>query len=360
MIININNYKEQIDKLVADKVIRIDNHPTFPLSIYNYTHKCMYGKLWDDITEQCRGLIVNNLTGEIVSRCMRKFFNLGERDTFDTLPKESFKVFEKLDGSMIISYWYNGGVHFASRGSFTSEMANEADNLFNTKYLHSILNPEWTYIFEIIYPKNKIVVDYGDREELVLLALIDTKTGVELSLDTPEKMGFFHNFPIVQQFNGLDSPEKILQRMGEGAKENEEGIVIMFNSGFRVKVKTQEYMRIHKTISGCSTYSIWEHAKTGKPVEELLDHVPDEFFNWVEKVYQDLSYQYEYIENSYKDVLRKLTPISSRKEFALRAKETNYPSLLFLMLDNKEYSAYIWDLIKPKFEKAKLSEKLEG
>ena len=44
------------------------------------------------------------------------------------------------------------------------------------------LDREYTYLFEIIYPSNRIVVDYGSSRRLVLLAAVHTQTGIELAI----------------------------------------------------------------------------------------------------------------------------------------------------------------------------------
>src|SRR4051812_9866524 len=84
--------------MLAEGYVRRGDHPTLPLSIYNYTAKSQFDEEWNDVTEQCRGLIVNH-AGEVVARPFRKFFNLSQlRD--DQIPQEPFRVYEKLDGSL--------------------------------------------------------------------------------------------------------------------------------------------------------------------------------------------------------------------------------------------------------------------
>ena len=90
-----------------------------------------------------------------------------------------------MDGSLGIAFYYQDRWVFASRGSFTSDQAIKGYgmfvNLLNTSRTH--FSKGYTYLFEIIYPENRIVVDYMDAERLVLLGKIGTLSGEEYSLD---------------------------------------------------------------------------------------------------------------------------------------------------------------------------------
>jgi len=153
--------------------------------IWNYTPVCQFDNIWDEYTTVCRGLITNQ-HGEILYRPFPKFFNLGQREEtmLANLPAEIPQFREKLDGSLGIIYELDGLVHVATRGSFVSEQAQWA-----TKWIQLQMRikpesflPRHTYLGEIIYPGNRIVVDYKGLSELVLLAVIDTETGLDMRL----------------------------------------------------------------------------------------------------------------------------------------------------------------------------------
>lgn len=168
-------------------------HPSAPLTILNYTQRAQFDWRWNEQTVQCRGLIVDS-SWNVVSRPFRKFFSVDQYQ--GEIPREPFQVFEKLDGSLGILYRVDGEPFIASRGSFTSEQALRASDILRRKYRDVQLDDSLTYLFEIIYPENRIVVDYGDMEDLVLLATINTRTGVEQ--DAPEI-----GFPVVKRYDGL-------------------------------------------------------------------------------------------------------------------------------------------------------------
>ena len=120
---------KKYSSLVDEHYLSVQKHPTADLWIWNYTAKCQYGRNWTEETMMARGLITNK-EGEIVSRPFKKFFNVAEHDGEDSklppLPDEPFKVYEKLDGSLGISYFIDGKVFIATRGSFVSEQAIKA------------------------------------------------------------------------------------------------------------------------------------------------------------------------------------------------------------------------------------------
>lgn len=139
--------KNILDKYVEDGLLYSQVHPTLPLTIYNYTDKCTWENLWDEITLMSRGLVVDDL-GNIVARPFKKFFNLSEGKTKVT---NNYTIFEKLDGSLGILFFYGGNWIFASRGSFTSEQAIKGKELLDKVCNYNLLDKNNTYCFEIIY-----------------------------------------------------------------------------------------------------------------------------------------------------------------------------------------------------------------
>jgi len=122
-------------------------HPTLPLTIWNYSQKTQYEGKWDEITLRCRGLVTDD-EDNIVARPFQKFFNIEEAKHNAT---KEFEVYEKMDGSLGIAFYYDGQWVFASRGSFTSDQAIKGAEMFKEKFQESHLNKDMTYVFEIIY-----------------------------------------------------------------------------------------------------------------------------------------------------------------------------------------------------------------
>jgi len=139
---------DTLEKYYQNGLVSKQTHPRHDLTIWNYTPKVQYDRLWDDITIQCRGLVTNS-KGEIVARPFKKFFNYEEHKPED-LPNEDFEVYEKMDGSLGILFNYENEWILATRGSFTSSQSIKGTEMLK-KYPLEKLNKNNTYLFEIIY-----------------------------------------------------------------------------------------------------------------------------------------------------------------------------------------------------------------
>jgi RNA ligase len=338
---------EKLNQYYEDGLLYKQVHPTLPLTIWNYTEKVQYENLWDEVTLMCRGLVTDD-TGDIVATPFQKFFNI-EEGKFE--PTEKFEVYEKMDGSLGIVFWYRGQWVVATRGSFTSDQANKAREILK-KYNTDIMFRHLTFCFEIIYPENRIVLDYGDDEKLVLLGTFD-KNGKETDVEIWAQWGF----DVVKKYDGI----KDFKELKAMVKDNQEGFVVKFTNGDRIKVKGVEYLRLHKIMTNVTTTGVWEYLKNGEDVMEILKDVPDEFYNKIKTYVRDLKYSYFQISE---DVGKKFDgkmygkyndkePIEDRKEYAewVFTQPKHLSGILFRMFDKKDYSEIIWNLIRPEFKK---------
>ena len=219
---------ETLHKYQSDGLLYSQTHPTLPLTIWNYTEKVQYQGLWDEVTLQCRGLVTDD-KGNVVARPFRKFFNVEEGKH---TPTSEFEVYEKMDGSLIIVFWYDGAWVGASRGSFTSKQAFVASLIFFGKLNHNF-STGMTYLFEFTASWNRIVVDYGEEDNLTLLGAIRTDDGTEATYEQLEVIAQGANCDVVKRYDGI-SDYSLLKGMVE---DNHEGFVVRFSNGDRMKVK---------------------------------------------------------------------------------------------------------------------------
>jgi len=338
---------EKLNKYYEDGLLYKQVHPSLPLTIWNYSEKVQYENLWNETLLMCRGLVTND-TGDIVARPFSKFFNI-EEGRYS--PTENFEVYEKMDGSLGIVFWYEGQWVVATRGSFTSDQAIKAKELLK-KYNTDIMFRHLTFCFEIIYKNNRIVCDYKDYEGLVLLGTFD-KNGKEYDVEMWREYGF----DVVKKYDGINDYKELKQMV----KNDQEGFVVKFSNGDRVKVKGVEYLRLHKIMTNVTTTGVWEYLKNGEDVMEILKDVPDEFYDKIKTYVRDLKYSYFQISE---DVGKKFDgkmygkyndkePIEDRKEFAewVSTQPKHMSGILFRMFDKKDYSEIIWNLIRPEFKK---------
>jgi T4 RnlA family RNA ligase len=344
-------------------------HPTLPLTIYNYSQETQYSGKWDEVTLMCRGLVLDD-NGSVIARPFKKFFNWEE--IVHAVPAEQFtqdfEVFDKMDGSLGIVFTYMGELVYATRGSFTSNQAIRASEIAE-KYRMTLVNDKDVYeasgyrysgesltlLFEIIYPENRIVVDYGGQSDLVLLGAIHTQSGEELPYENLVKVSEVLNCPVVKRYNGLRNFDEIKTLNWE----NSEGMVIRFANGYRMKIKFADYCAFHRIMTSCSSYDIWENLmKFGKIPEELLTKVPDEFYNWIKRVENYLRSEFNRIKETaeceYEATMKSLSgapPDEFKKIFAIAVKDRENASLLFALKNGKDISQAVWKRVKPAYEK---------
>ena len=390
-----------LEKYYENGLLHKQTHPTLDLTIWNYSPKVQYEKLWDEITLQCRGLVTNS-KGEVVARPFKKFFNYEEHKPED-IPNENYIVYEKMDGSLGILFyyeyelsderryniWFNNNYEtgmerffdsnnlpdfdnpyyeptpkrkgewiLATRGSFTSPQSIKGKEILNRHDI-SAWRKDNTYLFEIIYPENRIVVDYKGEEKLVVLGAIHTETGNEV----PDSSLFFlqeSGFEIVTTYKTWGEGYDLLK---EEISKDKEGYVIKFKNGFRMKIKGDEYVRLHKILTNISNRDIWEYLKDNKPFDELLERVPDEFNDWVKTTVRDLKYScFQLRERAGKlhDGFRygkygDVYPEPTKKEFAefvMKQQEVLH-AIMFAMWDgnNEKVDSIIWKIVKPEYSK---------
>lgn len=258
-----------------------------------------------------------------------------------------------MDGSLGILFNYKGEWIFASRGSFTSSQAIKFKEIFYRRYNDKVLLKSSTYLFEIIYPENRIVVDYGNEEDIIMLGEIHTLTGDERDLEYNIQLGF----NTVMKYDGINDFTQLKQIINNNA----EGFVVRFSNGDRIKIKGEEYLRLHKIMTNISTTAVWEHLKEGGDLNDMLKGVPDEFYKKIKNYESELRYAfYRISEDIGKAFDYKMygkyndkEPITDRKEFAewVQTQPKHYQGILFRMFDKRNYSELIWKLLKPEFKK---------
>ena len=345
-----------LNKYISDGLVVKNDHPTLPISIYNYSRTCQYENKWDEITKACRGLILDQ-EGNVIAKGFDKFFNMEEHNP-EEIPNEPFEVFEKLDGSLGILFWYQGKWILATKGSFVSDQAVRAKEILK-KYNFEPIPKGYTTLVEIIYPENRIVCGYGNEESLVVLSMINNSSGKELDYTSLLYISDETRMPVVKKYDGINDYKTLKSLISK----DREGYVVRFRNGFRMKIKGEEYVRLHRILTGFSNVDIWEYLKDGKNIDELLDRVPDEFDKWVKTVIRDLRYGvYQLRERAGKlhDGFRygkfgDRDPEPTKKEFAefVMKQEEVLHAIMFAMWNgnNDKVDEIIWKLIKPKYSK---------
>lgn len=330
---------EALQENVDGGFIRVQTHPEFPeLAILNYTELAQFSHQWNDVTRVCRGLIYNTETLEVLARPFPKIHNWNEPDAPRII--EDAPVFDwsdKADGSLGILYPLpNGNVAVATRGSFASEQAVHATEILHNRFFMSdvyyMMTHGWTPLTEIIYPENRIVLDYGDLDTLLPLGYIRINTG-EYTPDSLHPTKSFHDL------------------MGDLSRENKEGWVAWLSPYKAVKIKQPDYVELHRIVTGLNKKSVWR-ALRDNTLDELIEQVPDELYDWVEETREEIQ---DVFDKLLAESLRWLEKCGGfegdQKTFALRV-NSEVPRIVrgwvFGLRAGKDVDESIWRVIEPK------------
>ncbi|MBI4673744.1 MAG: hypothetical protein HY741_19010 [Chloroflexi bacterium] len=228
-----------------------------------------------------------------------------------------------------------------TRGDFHSPQGAWATQFLNAHYALRDLANELTLLFEIVYPENRIVIDYHGRAALVLLAARNRFTGAYTPF-FPDlyELAQKYNFPLphVYTFNNVT---EILERTGTLPVE-EEGYVVEFSDGERYKFKGDRYLELHKLISGLSFKHTLEAVQAGT-VDYIRAQIPDEYLaelnTWVAQIESIVAATKQNVQAAFD-----AAPKDSRKDFALWVQQHHkkLASYLFALLDGRDYTPLIY------------------
>ena len=344
-----NNLLQLVKAEVEAGRVSEQTHPCFPeLSIFKYTDVCTFENAWNAVNRICRGLILNNQTGEIIARSFPKFFNLGEtpESSLENLPNESFEVFEKMDGSMGSLYVNPSGEWaVATPGSMMSEQSLVATVMLS-KYNLTSIPKDVTPVVEIIYPENRVVVDYGPLTMLVLLAVFN-RDGTEWSRNEVKALAEQCGFELVRQYESI-SPEGLTFR------DNQEGYVIRFASGLRLKVKSPVYVAAHRFLTNVTISRTIEGVRNGT-IAQIAAQCPQTIKDRLDDLIGMVNGRFSIIKNKIEAYFIALKATVDKVDDAKLYRKNcaiwiqgnvprSYQAGLFLSLSGQDLTEFLWKI----------------
>lgn len=204
------------------------------------------------LRRECRGIIFDSVTGDIIRRPFHKFFNVNERDeTQDHIIDLSrpHSILEKLDGSMIAPFYVNNRMIWGTKMGATDVAKPVEEFIANHPQYEDFarhvmtFGDGWTPIFEWCSRKQRIVLDYKE-DQLILTALRNMKTGEYSSFRNIETFGEEFDIPVVRAFEPQTDMKAFLDYVRD--LEDLEGFVVRFADGHMLKLKCHWYLQIHK------------------------------------------------------------------------------------------------------------------
>lgn len=231
---------------------------------------------------------------------------------YDVQVKDNHNFFANnilVHNSMGILFNFDGKWMMSTIGSFNSEQSVWGINWLKNNVNIDKMCPKNTYIFEIVYKENKIVINY-DFEGLVLLSIFDSY-GLEYSYEMLKKEADLLElfFPKVYSFNDMNSILKTAKEIDY----NQEGYVVRFKNGVRLKIKGDEYVRIHRLISMVTPLAIWEAMCHKKDLNEISDNLPEEIRKDFWNIVSILDKKYITLINEIKIVAEKTNHMTDKE-----------------------------------------------
>jgi len=348
-------------KAYDDGRIECSRHPEHPYVTYKYSRTTQFASDWDDVTLASRGVIFNEETGEIVARPFAKFFNHNE----PSVPRDKLhgriSVTDKLDGSLGIGYVdENGKFNIATSGSFISEQAKRSTELYHDRYEGNWKpNPKLTYMWEIIYPENRVVVNYGDEDDLHLIGAVNKRTGKSVPLRDIKEW----KWKRAEEYKDFSSLDAVLH---SPERENREGFIVHYiDTDTRVKYKHADYLELHRNRTGVTSKTIWRKMRMGEDMAGWKENMPEEFSEFVStrqaKITAGYNKEIAQITDEHGAFKATLPAGYDRKTFATTLKDSPLvPAENKAFVMNLEFngnavgsvvqSHKIWDRVKPEDE----------
>lgn len=320
-------------------------HPDFPqLAILNYTDRAQFDQHWTATTTATRGIIYNTETLDLIARPFGKMFNWGdEKHTADVDPDAPIVgAFNKWDGSLGIVYVKpDGEAAVATRGSFVSEQAIHATGKLlsmDTLYWYvDMASSGATPLVEIIYPENRIVLDYDGFDGLVDLGTVDMETG---------------------EFDPSELPEggTLAEVLARPPRKNAEGWIVWLDERRAIKIKQDDYLALHRIVSSLTAKEVWRQLRAGT-FDEFVVALPDEFHEWAAKeaavlraAFQD---RHDLATAWHQNVTVREFPDRKSQALYLQAEAPAYVrGFVFGLLDGRDISDGVWRDVEPKAEAA--------
>jgi len=324
--------KNGLENLNKEYGIEYTIHPNDGRIILNYSQINSHHCKFHPIVRECRGLVLDN-DYNLIARAFPRFYNLGE-DPKQKFNWSSFIANEKVDGSLIIAYWWNDSLHINTRGSFGNGLVGKSSytwrQLFelavNIAEVREICIAGYTLCFELCTPYNQVVA-YHESPKAFLLSAFHGVEEVHYDFLT------YLDYDFAQVFYEFSNVEEILTFINKEGKKNPtfEGLVLRDDNNERIKVKSEDYLRLHRLSNNGHVADF----------ENILDAVLEFETAEIVSVFSSLRPKVTLVEDyvyreigQLQQIWEEYKNIKSRKEFANAVKSLSFSFLLFAALDS--------------------------
>ena len=301
--------------------------------------------------KECRGLILEKDTYEVISMNFKKFFNFGEIQQ-DKIDWDSAEILEKIDGSLICLYFYNNKWFSATSGMAEGEgeVNNKPDLTFKDLFWNTLkkykefniknLNESLIYIFELTTPYNIVVTPHKESS----LTLLTIRNKISLKEEKREYLEVYSKLlgiPLVKVFDFKNKNIQTLLNTFEDMPYSEEGYVVVDKYFNRIKIKNPKYLMVHRLKGKSASHNILDIIKLNE-IDEFISTIPerkDEILK-LKKNYDNLLIKLKEIWNKLKkpkNITKEERKIYAQNVFEVCDKNDIklFTGLYFTLLDNK-------------------------
>jgi len=285
------------------------------------------------VVKECRGLVLNKRNYDIIARSFERFFNAGEMlDLHKNFVWEQSEALDKEDGSLALTYMYNGEPHLNTRGSFGHGEINSSG--ISWRMLMEIAVPNWkniqkafpstTLVWELCSRYNKVVRDYPTPTAYLLSAFVgqmEYQSSVVDTFATDLKV----NRPTSYTFSCLDEAMQFIAKRSEN-DPTYEGLVLRDINGMRLKSKAEKYCALHRLANNGNV----AHPKNIIPL--ILDGETDEvitYFKELEPTIRSYEAKLNELKKQVENIWYCWWDTKKQSDFAREALTSPLSSLLF-------------------------------
>lgn len=296
------------------------------------------------MVQECRSLVLELGTWEVVSRSFDRFFNVGETQAPEIDVTEC-TAYEKVDGSLIGIFNWKGRWLYRTRsmimpdtvingnleGITWKDRIEEAMKVFNTNSLEDLkVLEDFTFICELTCRENRVVTKYACLDGLLTLLSIRVNSSGYYSHIANSVLAYELGFrsPRVYQFTTMEECMTAAKEL----RNLEEGFVLYKDGVPQAKCKNPAYVAAHRLRGeGCLTEKRVLDLIVMNETDEYLSIFPEdqESFDPYLKAKSHLDMALS--------SLRLVVPDfkGTQKEFAMIWKDTPIASIAFAMKSGK-------------------------
>ena len=311
----------------------------------------------EPIVKECRGLILDGDTFEIVSFPFTKFFNYGEPNAA-SIDWQTARIGQKVDGSLVKIVNVGDNLLISTNGTILASNAPVAEQIgckyrsfgdiiadilddvleksgwqtkLQEKGLCALWEEGYTYMFELCSPWTRVVVPHKENK-LYFLGKRNNETFEETYFTDDPVFSKIFDIPEVFPLKSIDECLAATKDM----PWDEEGYVVCDGKFNRVKVKSPSYLAVHRLKgNGVMSYARAIDLVRTNEIDEVLAYFPE----FKEALLDCKARFWKLVEDSEKewDEYKKIdATLPTRKDKALWiTKNVEVPGLFFGLIDNK-------------------------